>query len=67
MKDYTITLTEAQVRMLAHAIRNNMYDNFMEDHGEAIEDEGSVSWYDDEFTNLANDICTWDEELTDNN
>ena len=65
MKYTEIELTEPIVRMLAHAYRQrDMWDKFMEDHYEEIEDEGSISWYDDEYNNFFTTICDLDEELS---
>lgn len=66
MKYTEIELTEPMVRMLAHAYRQrqDIWANFMEDHYEEIEAEGSVSWYDDEYNNFFSIICDLDEELS---
>ena len=62
MKNYTIELSEPQIKMLASMYRDFDFDDFIEKNPE-IEEEGSVSWYDDELGNLFNDIYVWDEEL----
>jgi len=65
MKKREIELTEPIVKMLAHAYRqrNDIWHNFMEDHAEEVYEEGSESWYDDEYNNFFSIICDLDEEL----
>ena len=63
MKNYTIELTEPQIKMLASMYRDfDVLGDFIEKNPE-IQEEGSYSWYSDELDNLFNDICDWDEEL----
>lgn len=62
MKNYTIELSEPQIKMLASMYHSFCFSDFIERNPE-IEEEGSVGWYDDELGNLFNDICDWDEEL----
>ena len=65
MKYTEIELTEPIVKMLAHAYRTGeIYHNFMDDNYVQVEDEGSLSWYDDEYNNFFTIICDLDEELT---
>lgn len=62
MKNYTIELTEPQIKMLASMYRDFDFGDFLEKNPE-IDEEGSVSWYSDELDTLFTDICDWDEEL----
>lgn len=64
MKTITIELTEPMIKMLAHAYREGkIWKDFMEDHYDEIEDEGSVSWYDDEYNRFFTEVCDEDESL----
>jgi hypothetical protein len=62
MRNYTIELTEPQIKMLASMYRDFDFGDFIENNPK-IEDEESVGWYSDELDNLFNDICNWDEEI----
>lgn len=62
MKNYTIELTEPQIKMLASMYRDFDFGDFIEKNPE-IEEEESVGWYSDELDNLFNDICDWEEKL----
>lgn len=62
MRNYTIELSEPQIKMLASMYRDFDFGLFIDMNPE-IEEEGSISWYSDELDNLFNDICDWDEEL----
>ena len=62
MKNYTIELTEPQIKMLASMYRDFNFGDFIEKNPE-IEEEESVGWYSDELDTLFNDICDWNEEL----
>lgn len=62
MRNYTIELTEPQIKMLASMYRDFDFGDFIEKNPK-IEDEESVGWYSDELDNLFNDICNWDEEI----
>ena len=65
MKNYTIELSEPQIKMLASMYRDFDFGDFIEKNPE-IEDEGNITWYSDELDNLFNEICDWDEELKTN-
>jgi hypothetical protein len=62
MRNYTIELTEPQIKMLASMYRDFDFGDFIGKNPK-IEDEESVGWYSDELDNLFNDICNWDEEI----
>lgn len=64
MEPLEMELSEPIVRMLAHAYRYGLWGSFMEKYGEEIEDEGSVSWYEDEFDKFFWEVCDADDELT---
>tara|TARA_R110000868_G_scaffold113675_2_gene304886 strand:- start:3965 stop:4213 length:249 start_codon:yes stop_codon:yes gene_type:complete len=61
-----IYLTEPMVRMLAFAYRNQkdvIWGEFMDTYMDGIDDEGSLSWYDDEYNSFFTEICDLDESL----
>ncbi len=62
MKNYTIELTEPQIKMLASMYHDFNFGDFIEKNPE-IEEEESVGWYSDELDTLFNDICDWNEGL----
>lgn len=53
-----LTFTETQLIMLAAMWRKFDWQEFMEEN-EWIEDEGSVSWFDDQFTELGNKVVDY--------
>ena len=62
MRNYTIELTEPQIKMLASMYRDFDFGDFIEKNPE-IEEEESIGWYSDELDSLFTDICDWDLEL----
>ena len=62
MENYTIELSEPQIKMLASMYSDFDFHRFIEKNPE-IEEEESIGWYSDELDNLFYDICDWDLEL----
>ena len=71
MKNYTLKLTEAQMEMLGTALDNFDINEFLYNNPQ-IEDEGSVSYYEDEFikmelvVSIHNDGLEGDYDLEEN-
>lgn len=53
-----ITLTETQLIMLSAMCRKFNFNDFIEKN-DWIEDEGSISWFDEQFDEMAAIIIDW--------
>jgi hypothetical protein len=47
----TLTLTEEQLELLTYAVNHLIVEDFFEENPH-IEEEGSVSWYEEQLTSL---------------
>ncbi|MDH5647510.1 MAG: hypothetical protein OEZ01_15985 [Candidatus Heimdallarchaeota archaeon] len=63
-------LSVPMIKMLAHAYYQcknreaDFYSSFMDLHGEALDEQGDMSWYDDEFNEFFSTICDLDAIIT---
>ncbi len=62
MKNYTLTLNEAQVLLLEKGIRSFDIDDYIQANPE-IEQQGSVSWYQDSYDELVDELIDLKQEI----